>query len=220
MHASDAQPATPLTRHSLLMRITRNGDDGSWDEFFSIYHPYVHRVLRRWRIPDHEACEIAQEVFLILLHALPRFAYRPRPGRFRCWLKRIVHNAAIDHLRRSTRVREVSLGIDPGTRDARSPSGQMDDEERLPMLTRAMHDIRARANPVTWRCFEEHLLNERTAAEVGNELNVSPNAVYVNTSRILAQLRRQCAQSARQTGDAAARDAGRCAPGVPPRRPG
>jgi RNA polymerase sigma-70 factor (ECF subfamily) len=179
-------------------------------------------VLRRWRIPDHEACEIVQEVFLILLHALPRFEYRPRPGRFRCWLKRIVHNAAISHLRRRSRRREVSIGSEPQTREVRRGSGEVDDDDRLQLLRSAMQHIRARSNPLTWRCFEEHLLNKRTAADVGDELHVSPNAVYVNTSRMLAQLRRQCADRRGQTGDAAgcARDAGRSAPGVCPRRPG
>ena len=205
MHASHNQSAVPLTRHSLLVRITRNGDAGSWDEFYSVYYPYLHCVLRRWGISDHDACEIVQEVFIILLHALPRFEYHPCPGRFRGWLKRIVHNAAISHLRRRKHGREVSMGLEQDTGELPRTSGESDDDVRLQVLRRAMQHLRARSNPMTWRCFEEHLLNERTAADVGDELDVTPNAVYVNTSRILAQLRRHCADDAGQTGHTAGR---------------
>jgi DNA-directed RNA polymerase specialized sigma24 family protein len=55
-----------------------------------------------------------------------------------------------------------------------------------------MEQVRSRTQEKTWACFERHYLQGRRAAEVGEELGVSSNVVFVNTSRVLDKLRAKC----------------------------
>ena len=54
--------------------------------------------------------------------------------------------------------------------------------------------MKANADPKTWACFAEHMLGGRPAAEVAAELGLHSNAVFVNSSRVLARLRLKCAE--------------------------
>jgi DNA-directed RNA polymerase specialized sigma24 family protein len=61
------------------------------------------------------------------------------------------------------------------------------------VLAFALERVRARSRPTTWACFERHLLHGRPSAEVAGELGLAASAVNVNCSRILARLRKFCA---------------------------
>jgi hypothetical protein len=61
------------------------------------------------------------------------------------------------------------------------------------VLAFALERVRARTRPTTWACFERHLLHGRPSAEVVGELGLATGAVNVNCSRILARVRKLCA---------------------------
>jgi len=184
----------PATRDSLILRITQGGDSASWKEFYAIYRPFLHNVVRRWGVHEHDACDIVQDVFVTLLRTLPRFEYRSERGRFRGWLKTVVQHIAIDHLRRRGRKREVVLGADLPTMKLPADDRQWDDAYRRQVLQFALRQVRSRSSPATWSCFEEHILKERTAADVGEDLGLTSGAVYVNASRTLARIRAKCSE--------------------------
>ena len=52
-----------------------------------------------------------------------------------------------------------------------------------------------------WTCFEERLLKDRPGADIGAELAISTDAVYVYASRVMKEVRRQCATVADELGD-------------------
>ncbi len=184
----------PVTRDSLILRVAQGGDAVSWEEFFSIYRPFLHNVVRRWGVNEHDACDVVQDVFVTLLRVLPQFEYRSERGRFRGWLKTIVQNIAIDRLRRRGRLREVVIGDELEAEKRLADDDSWDDGYRLQTLEFALQQVKSTSSPTTWLCFEEHLLKGRKAAEVSDDIGLSPGAIYVNASRTLSRIRAKCAE--------------------------
>ena len=181
----------PVTHESLIVRIQEGGDAVDWEEFFEIYRPYVHSLVRRWGIPEDDACDLVQDVFVTLIRVLPRFEYSAKRGRFRGWLKTIVQNTVIDWLRRRGRRNEVAFNEQLTA--ANDPIvDQLEAAHRTTIFEFASRAVRDVSRPTTWACFEEHLLKGRRAGDVADELGMTANAVYVNAARTLGRIRKRC----------------------------
>ena len=63
---------------------------------------------------------------------------------------------------------------------------------REKILEHAMETVRARSSTRVWACFEQRLLRDRPGAEIARDLGLEPNAVFVNASRVLKQVREVC----------------------------
>lgn len=93
MSASD--PDVP-TRGSLLARLKDPRDDKSWSEFAEAYRPLILGWCRRQGLAPPDADDVTQEVLLRLVGWLQKGEYDPEKGGFRKYLRRMVHNAAVD----------------------------------------------------------------------------------------------------------------------------
>ena len=72
-------------------------------------------------------------------------------------------------------------------------SRQWDQEHDQQIVRRLLASIHAEFNPTTWQVFQMLVLHERPAAEVAQHFGITPNAVYVAKSRVLARLRQELA---------------------------
>jgi RNA polymerase sigma-70 factor (ECF subfamily) len=88
-----------------LVAIAVNGFDGSFEELVRRYQrpiaAYVYRMVGNYE----SALDLTQEIFIKVYNSLSR--YRAE-FKFSTWIYKIAHNAAVDHLRRSS-TREQSL---------------------------------------------------------------------------------------------------------------
>ena len=183
------------TRVSLIHRVRDPADSAAWTEFFAVYQPLVLAYIRKRGVNLHDAADVAQEVFARLVPALGEFEFDAQRGRFRTWLWRVTHNALADWgRRRATRARaEQGWAAEHESVDDGPASREWDELYRRRILEVAIERVRALAQPATWACFEGRILAGRPAAEIAAELGVSVNAVYVNASRLLSQVREECA---------------------------
>lgn len=103
---------TYLTRHSLLGRVRESGDTEAWEEFASIYRPFVLILLRSLQIRWEEQEDIAQEVMIKILDDIKKFKGN---SKFRTWLMTVVRNTAYSHLTKNSRrqAREEKYTTDP-----------------------------------------------------------------------------------------------------------
>lgn len=92
-----------------LVAIAVEGFDGSFEELVRRYQrpisAYVYRMVGNYE----SALDLTQEIFIKVYNSLSR--YRAE-FKFSTWIYKIAHNAAVDHLRRTT-TREQSLVIGP-----------------------------------------------------------------------------------------------------------
>lgn len=185
-----------LTRPSLLFRLRSSSCSDDWKEFARIYEEVLVDYARPYGHCEQDQKDIIQNVWVILCRLMPKFDYRPKEGGFRRLLKRIVKNSAIDWFRRQGPVR-VNSEIMSEVR-AGEPCPEDSSPRRQSILDSVLIEVRRKCHPTSWACFEQHVLQRQLARDVGSSLGVSPNAVYVNASRVLDRVRAQCIETEAQ----------------------
>src|SRR5262245_43329498 len=63
------------TPASLLDRLRRSPGEAQWERFVDIYTPLLFNWAHRIGLPPHDAADLVQDVFAILVGQLPTFQY-------------------------------------------------------------------------------------------------------------------------------------------------
>jgi RNA polymerase sigma factor (sigma-70 family) len=190
----------PVTRASLLVRLRDGHDTDAWREFVRLYAPLVYGFGRKRGLQDADAADLMQEVFRAVAAAAGRLNYDPRRGSFRGWLYTVTRNKLYNFLDgRQRRVtpsgdsrEQQRLDEQPAPGD--DPSALWDREYERRLFAHAAEQVRGEFQEATWRAFWMTAVDGRSPKEVGDALGMSPGAVYVAKSRVLARLREQVRQ--------------------------
>jgi RNA polymerase sigma-70 factor (ECF subfamily) len=184
----------PSTHASLLFALQRaDHREEAWAGFHARYRDVILGWCRRQGFRPDAAEDLTQDVLLKLFRELPRHTHDPARGRFRSWLKAVVHNALADFRRR--RQNHPNPSAVGGTafleRVARleapeSVEDLTDTIERHAGRTAAevFARVRARLEETTWQAFYQRMVEQRPAADVAAALGLSVGAVYKYTLRV------------------------------------
>lgn len=185
----------PLTRATLLIRLKDPRDAGAWGEFVDLYGPVVYGFARKRGLQDSDAADMVQEVLRSVARNADKMEYDPKKGTFRGWLYTVTRNKIYNFLssqkRRPRGVGDVSSQerleafADPS--DDAEADWELEYQRRL--SGKAMDRVKHEFQPATWQAFWGTAVEGRQALEVGQTLKMSPGAVYVAKSRVLARLR-------------------------------
>jgi RNA polymerase sigma-70 factor, ECF subfamily len=180
-----------VTSLSLLDR-ARHHDEPSWRRLVAVCGPLVEHWCRRGGARPEDAADLAQEVFLAVSQGLERFERRG-PGSFRGWLRGITRHKLLDYYRRaqrqaaapggSTALQQLHEIPDP------QPGSDEDADELSGLYRRALDLIRGEFETRIWQAFWLTAVAGREAPAAAAELGMSPVAVRVAKSRVLARLR-------------------------------
>jgi RNA polymerase sigma-70 factor (ECF subfamily) len=177
--AERIEPAAEHREDASTARLVTRLQAGESELFAELYERYFVRVYSYLRVAlhdRHEAEDAAQQVFLQVMEALPRYELREVP--FRAWLFRIVRNHTINQLEKSGRELE-SETIEPAVLDWLSDADLMILVGRLPLAQRQVILLRYMMD-LSW-------------TQVAEVLGRSPDAVRQLQTRALAQLRSRLA---------------------------
>ena len=179
------------TSLTLIERLAGGTNDGAWGRFVDLYTPLLLGWCRRIGLPDADAADLTQTVFLTLYERLPEFRYDPARS-FRAWLKTVLLNAWRNQ-QRGRRSRPASSSwLDPDLVPETDPRLELDEAEyRGQLVRRALALMQEQFEPNTWKACWEFVVGDRPAAEVATELGISENAVYLAKSRVLRHLRHE-----------------------------
>jgi RNA polymerase sigma-70 factor (ECF subfamily) len=180
------------TSPSLLDRV-RADDGAAWRRLVALYHPLVLAWCRQGGA-GADAEDVAQEVFLAIARGLDGFQ-RAGAGGFRAWARGVTRHKLLDHFRRRGRSPVAAGGTtaalavqglpDPGP-------GSLDDAtETGGLYGRALDLIRSSFEEKTWQAFWQAGVEGRDTAAVAAALGMSPTAVRIAKSRVLARLRQE-----------------------------
>jgi RNA polymerase sigma-70 factor (ECF subfamily) len=186
-----------LTRASLLARLGDPEDRAAWQQFVELYGGLVYRFARKRRLQDADAADVTQEVLRAVARASKRLNYDPRRGSFRGWLYTVTRNKLYNFLDgRKRRVtpsgdsrEQQRLDEQPAPGD--DPSALWDREYERRVFAYAAEQVRGEFQEATWRAFWLTAVEGKSAREAGAATGMSPGAVYVAKSRVLARLRQQ-----------------------------
>jgi RNA polymerase sigma factor (sigma-70 family) len=186
---------TPTTRPSLLVRLRDFQDQQSWEEFYTIYRPLIYRMARNQGFQDADASELTQEVFMAVASAIERWDPNPEQGSFRGWLFRITRNLMINWLGYRRRHPPGAGGSDIRQLLAEQPDPHTEDsaifdrEYKYQTFAWAAEQIRSEFRQPTWQAFWMTSVENRSVAEVAENLGLTAGAVYIARSRVMARLR-------------------------------
>ena len=186
---------SPLTRASLLVQIRDGSNHAAWQEFVHLYGPIVYGFARKRGLQDADAADLMQDVLRSISTAIGRLDYDRNQGTFRGWLFTITRNKLLNFLAAS-RIRPQGSG-DSATNQLLSshPDGdgadawELEYQRRLASL--AMDRIKSEFQENTWRAFWLTSVEGRAAADAAKTVGISPGAIYVAKSRVLARLKEE-----------------------------
>jgi RNA polymerase sigma-70 factor (ECF subfamily) len=194
---------SPVTRASLLLQIRDGGNRAAWLEFMKIYGPVVYGFARKRGLQDADAADLMQEVMRAVSSAIGRLEYDPSQGSFRGWLFTITRNKVYTFLstRRnraqaagdSTTARILDEQVDPNDG---SEEWELEYQRRLAAL--AIDRVKHEFQESTWSAFRLTAVDGLAPADAARQVGISPGAVYVAKSRVLARIKAEVETIQRQ----------------------
>ncbi|NQZ57277.1 MAG: RNA polymerase sigma factor [Lentisphaeraceae bacterium] len=181
------------TRQTLIQRAHDPQDHNAWDDFVSYYQTFIRMVLQKSKISINESDDLVQDILLKVWKGLPNYEYRQGKAKFRSWLSKIIRNTTINFL-----VRVKSKDADNVELDERTllPVSEAEIEkvinnEWVTHLTQmAMEKVKEVFSGQAISVFELSMKG-KSAREIGAELSITEESVFVLRSRIKKRLRRE-----------------------------
>lgn len=162
--AAPRSTVSAASSDTALVDRCRGGDEHAWEALYDAHFDFVFKVARRLGVPESEAEDVSQDVFIVAHRRLNQF----ESGRLSTWLYRITANVVRDRhrrwkVRRSLDVVKTWLwGVEVATPEALA--SQRSDAQ-------AVEQVLARMSPKKREVFAlfelEGLAGEEVAARVG-----------------------------------------------------
>ncbi|HVA50766.1 MAG TPA: sigma-70 family RNA polymerase sigma factor [Pirellulales bacterium] len=194
---------SPLTRASLLVQLRDGSNHRAWQEFLDLYGPMIYSFARSRGLQDADAADLMQEVMRSVMNAIGRFDYDRQQGTFRGWLFTITRNKVFNFLS-ARRIRPQASG-DTATKrlldnqaDPNDDTDQWELEYQRRLAARAMDRVKGEFQEKTWQAFWLTAVDGVAAGEAAKQVGISPGAVYVAKSRVLARLKEEVEAIERQ----------------------
>jgi RNA polymerase sigma-70 factor (ECF subfamily) len=163
-----------------IMRAQR-GDASVISELYERNRQSIFRYLY-YRVGDLQTAEdLTADVFVRMLHALN--GYQPRNVSFEAWLFQIARNLAIDHHRKMSLRKHVSL------EDAQGQAGPALQAHDLPFDSQSLQHALEQLNETQRDVIILRFINQVPLAQVAGALHKSEDAIKALQRRGLAALR-------------------------------
>ena len=138
--------------------------------------------------PDLDQAEdIAQDAWIIIFRKLPDFHWKKNAGDLRAWIGKIVHDKAVDFLRRKSRL--PSSGPLDFSSEAQHPCGPEETGRRLEEVKTALDELRPQIGELNFQIIRLHYWHDKTVPEIAHVLGLSADQVYGRQKRVLKKLR-------------------------------
>jgi RNA polymerase sigma factor (sigma-70 family) len=161
-----------------LVARCRQGDDSAWEELVNRFSRYVYAIcVQAFRLPQHDAEDVFQEVFAKVYEHLPRLraddAIRP-------WLAQLTRRTCIDRIRAGSREQVSDEDLEPAEFD-----------ETLARLDEALtvHEALARLGGDCRDILDRFFSRDESYRTIGEALELPPGTIASRISRCLAKLK-------------------------------
>jgi RNA polymerase sigma-70 factor (ECF subfamily) len=195
------------TRRSLLSRLKKWDDQGSWREFFDTYWKFLYCVAIKSGLSDEDARDVVQETVVGVAKGLREGRFKVAEGSsFKAWLQLIVRRRVADHLRRRRlpMAEHVGAAEDDTCRTPiieRIPAPQADmvdqvwEEEWAKNLADAAIDrVRQRVGAKQFQMFDLYVLKGWPVGEVARSVKANIAQVYLAKHRVTSLIKQETAK--------------------------
>ena len=182
-----------VTSATLLVSIRDHQDQAAWTRFWSIYEPFLQRMLTAQGLLPQDIDDVVQEVMQAVSGSIGTFQHNGRVGAFRHWLRQTAAYRLREAWRRNKRggAQEASdVALAEQLADPQSALSRLWDTEhdRL-VVQRLLAIVQNEFPPHVFAAFQLTFFKDYSLSAAGAELSLAPNTVAVAKSRVLARLR-------------------------------
>jgi len=166
----------------------------AWERFFAMFDPLVRATVLGCCVSPDELEDCVQEAWIEIAQKLPALRFDTGRGRLQGWLYLLVRRRTLKCQRRLDRA-DRNLPVAETSVDAvvcfrfREPPTACRQQEAREQLHAALAEFRERVSPTTYRVLQLVSLENRTVAETGRRLGLTPSQVWTRHHRAKAKLR-------------------------------
>lgn len=193
--AARTESTDPESLSSFVLGQVKARDPQAWTRMVNLYGPMIYRWARTAGLQPADSADVVQEVFrAVAMYIADLDAERPAEG-FRGWLWTIARSKLMDHFR--ARASAPSAGEEALEQTvAHEPELKEPEDLKVPspdvaMVHRVLQAIRPDFDDTTWEAFWQMAIQNRTAAEAAESLEMSRSAVRQAKYRVLKRLREE-----------------------------
>lgn len=188
-------PPQTMTNTILLEGLRDAGNKTIWRSFVERYRPLIVKYAMRFGMSESDAQDAAQHSLLAFCTSYQKGKYAREQGRLRHWLFGIARNQIRNAIRRRPR-HEVQVAAEPDQTDFFDRISDDDRAEqawegewRDAVLRQCLQEVRSEFDAKSLEAFELFAWKGLPAQEVGQQLGMTPNAVFIAKHRIMKRLR-------------------------------
>ncbi|MBX3420940.1 MAG: sigma-70 family RNA polymerase sigma factor [Pirellulaceae bacterium] len=185
---------SPSLSSQFLLRLCEM-QASAWSRLVESFSPIVYAWCRRAGLPGHDAADVVQDVFATVARKIHQFDHQ-RPGAsFSAWLATITRTRLADFFRRRTGQPQATGGSDALAWLQAVPDLEHDEDSRsqfqAKLIGRVLEMVEEEFEPRTWQAFRMTAIENRSAAEVAQQLSISIASVYQARCRVLRRLKQR-----------------------------
>ena len=182
------------TRHSLIVRLKGSENEAAWEEFVVEYESFLSRLAVRQGVPDRHVPDVVQQILLATARSIDGWSDDGKQASFRRWLSTVARNVVIKFMTRERRQAGGTGGSE--VMDLLHSVPDRPDEDQIQkyrheLIVWAAEQVKDEFIETSWTAFWATVIEHRPVAEVASELNLSPGAVYMSRSRIMARIKKK-----------------------------
>jgi RNA polymerase sigma factor (sigma-70 family) len=182
-------PDDTPTSATLLRRLRDPADRDAWGAFADHYGKRIYAWCRRWNLQEADAEDVTQGLLVKIPIKMRSFAYDPKIGSFRAWLKTVVRHALTDFVRSQQRLGKTSYAALESIEAEQDLIQELDERFERELLEEAMAQVELRVNKTTWEAFRLCAIERQAGAEVARKLRIPVAHVYVYKQRVQEMLK-------------------------------
>lgn len=171
------------TRKTLLQGVYDN-DEKSWEQFQEFYRPLIRICGHDYKLTDEEIKDLQQEVLIEVFKADVVGKYDPNRGRFRDYLRTIIHRKAFKILNNR---------LPDSSQDALEIEISMekfwDEEWHAFIMEIAMDELKEEVSETSFLAYDLYVTQGLPPDQVAKMLSITVNQVYIARTRCVQQLK-------------------------------
>jgi len=195
---------TLKTRPTLLSKI-RRGDEDGWTQFYELYDDFIYSAARGAGLSHEESKDVVQDTMITVRNYITNFVPDQSRGRFRTWLRKVVHSRIADQYRAKKRnPLEKAAGTNGSSEESatsttnRIPNLNEVELDRLvdgkleqALLTEARKSVKEYVRMEDYQAYDLFAIQQLSAADVALSLGISAVTVRVRAFRVRRALNRE-----------------------------
>lgn len=176
------------THESLLIRLRDDGDVAAWRTFDSVYRPLLYRYALAQGVEHNDAEDVVQQSMAAVHQHIASFDYDPSRGRFKSWLRTLVHNKVCDLRARRRELHAASGDIRERVAQQDSPEEAFERIWMQEHLWHCLRELRGEVNDSTYQAFIGYVVEQRPIEDVARETGLERGHVYTIKWRLTEKI--------------------------------